>query len=273
MRNVQTFCRRASCICCSGSYIQWEVALSCFKFWEGWFLNCISIMALGSHCNSCCRLRVLCMFLHCNFTLKSLRLCVFLHRLFICFWFSIMKYLEFGFVLRERRWWHNCKRPEQRMGVCGLWKKKRKRSLVPCLSISIVASGTSSTVNYLGLNHGNGWNNWLWMHFRFLTYPLNFSRHSISLTKIWFFYQLAHSSAVIKQFSDPFWCLFCKLLLTALHIMKICKSKFLINLIKPSLSLLKVDLKEEINIVDKSLDNHFFTILSLQENNNRKYFM
>ncbi|KAH9775114.1 nucleoside diphosphate kinase III [Citrus sinensis] len=40
-----------------------------------------------------------------------------------------------------------------RMGVCGLWKKKRKRSLVPCLSISIVASGTSSTVNYLGLNH------------------------------------------------------------------------------------------------------------------------
>lgn len=35
----------------------------------------------------------------------------------------------------------------------------------------------------------------------------------------------------------------------------------------------KVDLKEEVNIVDKSLDNHFFTILSLQENNNRKYFM
>lgn len=244
MRNLQTFCRRASCICCSGSYIQWEVALSCFKFWEGWFLNCISIMALGSDCNSCCRLRVLCMFLHCNFTLKSLRLCVFLHRLFICFWFSIMKYLEFGFVLRERRWWHNCKRSEQRMGVCGLWKKKRKRSLVPCLSISIVASGTSSTVNYLGLNHGNGWNNWLWMHFRFLTYPLNFSRHSTLLAnyspKYDFFYQLAHSSAVIKQFSDPLLCLFCKLLLTALHIMKICKSKSLINLIKPSLSLLRL---------------------------------
>lgn len=95
----------------------------------------------------------------------------------------------------------------------------------------------------------------------------------LTLQNMIFFYQLAHSSAVIKQFSDPFWCLFCKLLLTALHIMKICKSKFLINLIKPSLSLLKVDLKEEINIVDKSLDNHFFTILSLQENNNRKYFM
>lgn len=209
MRNVQTFCRRASCICCSGSYIQWEVALSCFKFWEGWFLNCISIMALGSHCNSCCRLRVLCMFLHCNFTLKSLRLCVFLHRLFICFWFSIMKYLEFGFVLRERRWWHNCKRSEQRMGVCGLWKKKRKRSLVPCLSISIVASGTSSTVNYLGLNHGNGWNNWLWMHFRFLTYPLNFSRHSTSLAKIWFFLSI---SSFFCSDQTVFWSIFMSVL-------------------------------------------------------------